>query len=85
MTCSGSRIQPGDLVKRRWITRSQKRRWVSLHKSRGKARSGDECGLVTHVKLQDQTYLCDVLWSNGEKEHHCPCHHMDVIQQACDT
>ena len=79
---TGQTLKPGDLVRRRWLTRSQKERWVSFHKSRGLTCTGDECGLVTHVYLQDQTDLCHVLWSNGKQERSCLCHHMDVIQRA---
>lgn len=73
----------GDLVRRRWVTRGQKERWVAMLSSTDQ-RDPDGCGLVIENETgphQSGTGFCTVLWHNGQQES-VRIHLLTVVQRA---
>lgn len=68
MTGRGSEAQPGDLVRRRWVTRAQKERWTKL-KGDQAGEDPDSTGLVldTIVNEANGARWALVLWASGQE------------------
>jgi len=82
MTGRDSEVQPGDLVRRRWVTRAQKKRWSKL-KGDQTGEDPDSIGLVLDATVNEANGArwARVLWASG-RETAWNMSHLTVVSKG---